>query len=596
MNQSTRSSSRPRSLAIGGQNPFSASNLRTANYSRRRARGRNSRTRKRVAPSPLVCRAVHGRIAFGSGCFGTERADQHGSRLHAAPPAVALRLPLAGHHRLHHPVHPGLHGARRTRASALTVAEVADRKISVGEYQRSYLRQRQMYQSMYQGRSTDELMRRLGPRGAGAAGPRRRPHPRARGGAAGDQGGRRDGEAPPRHLPRVPAGRALPRRGRDPPAARAPGHERARVRGFAPREPPPRAAHLPRHRRRAGDARGGGAGVPPPQRADQGRIRAGARSTPPACPPPTTRRGRGSRPARTRTASPSGACVQYVLVDAASMAPRVTRDGGATAARTTSRTATSSPQPAELCASHILVKVKARRTRRRDTARTRRAASRSPRSTRSRRAPTSPPWPGASSEDPAPRPRAAISAASRAGAWCRSSTNAAFALASGQMSELVRTSFGYHVIKATARKEAVDPPMARAHAAARRGGDSGAASEAMVAGEGARDGGRPRRRGAARGRGARAGASPSRRPRPSPAPTPGRRSASAAADRPRVRAREGRGGAGAAARRADGYVFVAVEEVQAPQLPELKEVQETVRADVIAREGLPEGDAPPRPT
>jgi peptidyl-prolyl cis-trans isomerase D len=45
---------------------------------------------------------------------------------------------------------------------ALTVAQVADEKITLGEYQRSYQRQRQMYQSMYQGRMNDELLRRLG--------------------------------------------------------------------------------------------------------------------------------------------------------------------------------------------------------------------------------------------------------------------------------------------------------------------------------------------------------------------------------------------------------------------------------------------------
>ena len=45
---------------------------------------------------------------------------------------------------------------------ALTVAQVADRKITLREYQRSYQRQRQMYQSMYQGRMNDEMLRRLG--------------------------------------------------------------------------------------------------------------------------------------------------------------------------------------------------------------------------------------------------------------------------------------------------------------------------------------------------------------------------------------------------------------------------------------------------
>ena len=43
-----------------------------------------------------------------------------------------------------------------------TVAQVGDEKITLGEYQRSYARQRQMYQSMYQGRINDEMLRRLG--------------------------------------------------------------------------------------------------------------------------------------------------------------------------------------------------------------------------------------------------------------------------------------------------------------------------------------------------------------------------------------------------------------------------------------------------
>jgi peptidyl-prolyl cis-trans isomerase D len=44
----------------------------------------------------------------------------------------------------------------------LTVAQVADRKITLGEYQRQYQRQRQMYQSLYQGRMNDEMLRRMG--------------------------------------------------------------------------------------------------------------------------------------------------------------------------------------------------------------------------------------------------------------------------------------------------------------------------------------------------------------------------------------------------------------------------------------------------
>ena len=44
----------------------------------------------------------------------------------------------------------------------LTVAQVADRKITLGEYQRSYQRARAMYQSMYQGRMNDDMLRRMG--------------------------------------------------------------------------------------------------------------------------------------------------------------------------------------------------------------------------------------------------------------------------------------------------------------------------------------------------------------------------------------------------------------------------------------------------
>lgn len=42
------------------------------------------------------------------------------------------------------------------------VAEVGDERITVGQFQRTYLRQRQMYQGMYQGRLSDEMLRRLG--------------------------------------------------------------------------------------------------------------------------------------------------------------------------------------------------------------------------------------------------------------------------------------------------------------------------------------------------------------------------------------------------------------------------------------------------
>ncbi len=42
------------------------------------------------------------------------------------------------------------------------LAEVGGRPITVGEYQRAFVRQREMYQSMYQGRMDPEMMKRLG--------------------------------------------------------------------------------------------------------------------------------------------------------------------------------------------------------------------------------------------------------------------------------------------------------------------------------------------------------------------------------------------------------------------------------------------------
>src|SRR5678815_570076 len=49
-----------------------------------------------------------------------------------------------------------------SRAAGATLVEVGSMPITVGEYQKAYMRQREMYLSLYQGRLDNEALKRMG--------------------------------------------------------------------------------------------------------------------------------------------------------------------------------------------------------------------------------------------------------------------------------------------------------------------------------------------------------------------------------------------------------------------------------------------------
>ena len=455
------------------------------------------------------------------------------------------------------------------------VAEVADRKISVGEFQRSYLRQRQMYQTMYQGRLTEDLLRRLGIEEQALQGLVDE-HILAL--EAERLGIKVDDETVKRRLATSPEyqqdGRFL-------------GAEEIRRRlerqGVSVREfeDSLRASLL---RERLISIVTDGVRVTPAE-AEQEYRRRNEQIKAEYVLVPLDTAGLSASDDEARAwfdarkdsyRLPERRVVQYALVDAASMGPRVTvTEADRRAYYETHRDEYT--QPGELCASHILVKVKAP------------GAAEGHGDEEARRlaqAALDELKKGADFAAVAQRVSEDLGSASQGGdlgcfppgRMVPEFDEAAFALSAGQMSELVRTSFGYHVIKATARKEAAEPPMAeltqKLDAAVKLEKAEAMAQEKARAAAAALAGG-ARLEDAARDQGltvektaplARTDARP---PLSSPA----------------VMARAFELGKGEVAREAlrvpGGYVFIAVEDIQPPKLPDLKDVLETVRADVI---------------
>jgi peptidyl-prolyl cis-trans isomerase D len=280
---------------------------------------------------------------------------------------------------------------------------------------------------------------------------------------------------------------------------------------------------------------------------------------------------------------PERRAVQYLLVDEASLASRVAVTDREIEAHYQERRE-DFKEPEETCASHVLVKVK--------------------------------PSPESAEGHPDPEARTlaeAVLAQVRAGAdfaaLARKSSedkgsaaaggdlgcfgrgqmvppfeNAAFSLAPGEVSDLVRTDFGYHIIKVASRKEESYPPLAQVKDRIRQTLQTQrtralaeekmtAVADALRRGKGleeaAREQGVAVKKSTAFARGET---------------VPGPLSSPALAARvfelkPGQVEPEPFPVAG-------GYAFVALAEVQPPRVPELKEIQDKVKADLVEQKAL----------
>jgi peptidyl-prolyl cis-trans isomerase D len=460
------------------------------------------------------------------------------------------------------------------------VAEVGDRKITVGEYQRSYMRTRQMYQNMYQGRMTDDLLRRLGI------------EEQALQGLVDEQvlaleaerlGLKVDDEVVKHRLATSPEfqqdgrflgaqeiRRRLERQGvsvREFEESLRRNVLRERLISLVTDGVKVTAAEAEQEFRRRNEQ----IKVEYVQvTADQSGLSA------------TDDEVKARFDAdKERYKLPERCVLSYLLVDAAAMGSRVTlteRDKQAyyEAHRDEMQT------PEELCASHILVKVKATPDAAEGHAEdeARRLAQAALDEVKG----------GADfaavakrvSEDLGSGPQGGDLGCFPRGRMVPEFDSAAFALDAGQISEVVRTSFGYHVIKAISRKDESVPPYAavrdqiqqaataeRAQALAREKADAVAA--ALRAGRSLEEAGREQGLTAQKsGPLARADVRP-----PLSSPTL------------MAKAFEMKKGETApdAFPLGTGYAFVAVDDVQPPRIPDLKEIAEKVRADVVVEKG-----------
>jgi peptidyl-prolyl cis-trans isomerase D len=456
-----------------------------------------------------------------------------------------------------------------------TVAEVADRKITVGEFQRSYLRQRQMYQTMYQGRLTDELLRRLGLEEQTLQG---LIDERVLALEAERLGIKVDDETVKRRLATSPEfqqdGRFLGANE----IRRRLERQGVSVREF---EESLRASIL-RERLIAlvtDGVRASEAEAEHDYRRRNEQIKAEyvlvpADTTGIAATDDEVRAWFDAR--KPSYQLPERRVLSYVVADAAAFRPRVTvTEADRRAYYETHRD--EFRQPGELCASHVLVKVKGPgATEGHAEEEARRLAQAALDELKA----------GAAFAAVAGRVSDDLGSASPGGdlgcfprgRMVPEFDEAAFALAAGEMSEVVRTSFGYHVIKATARKDDVDPPMTElaprlTAAVTAEKAEAMAQEKARAIGAALADGARledaARDQGLAVQKTEPVGRADVRPPLSGPA----------------LVARAFELGKGETARETfrvpGGFAFVAVEDVQAPRVPGLAEIADKVRADVI---------------
>jgi peptidyl-prolyl cis-trans isomerase D len=458
-----------------------------------------------------------------------------------------------------------------------TVAQVADRKITLGEYQRSYQRQRQMYQSLYQGRMNDEMLRRLGLEEQALQG---LVDERILLLEAERLGIRVDDETLKQHVATAPEfqqdgrflGTAEIKRRLERQGVSVKEFEdslrnnllRERLVALVTDSVHVSPAEAEKEFRRRNEQVKAEYVVAPADNAgltatdDEVRARFEAN--------------------KDAYKLPERRVLSYVMVDAPSLASRVTlTDRDLLAYYEAHRD--EFEQAEELCAIHLLVKVKATADAKEGHSEeeARRIAQSALDQIRL----------GADfaavakrvSEDQGTASQGGDLGCFPRGRMVPEFDNAAFALGTGEVSDVVRTSFGYHVIKAVSRKDESVPPFTQVKEAIRQQvlaervqalvqEKAEALATALRAGrsleEAAREQGFTVQKSAPLARG----------------------DVLPPLANPALLARAFELKKGEASHDplpvSNGYAFIAVEEIQPPRMPELKEVQDKVRADVIA--------------